>query len=102
MGHVGPVFGELLHTSNILFQSQGLKQKKKDNMPRFNLIVEAVKMVSHKELSYLKAAEKYGISLRSLKRYCQKASTAGTPLLRLIADYLPTSKIFSCIEDHTE
>ncbi|GBM66989.1 hypothetical protein AVEN_255430-1 [Araneus ventricosus] len=44
-------------------------ERQTDLLPLPAVIAEAVKVVSHKELSYSKAAEKYEISLQSLKRY---------------------------------
>ncbi|GBN63660.1 hypothetical protein AVEN_136239-1 [Araneus ventricosus] len=61
------------------------------------LIAEAINAVSYKELSLSKAAEKYGISLRSLKRHCQKAPTKlASPTTY---NYIPTHKIFSCQDE---
>ncbi|GBN98420.1 hypothetical protein AVEN_187239-1 [Araneus ventricosus] len=58
------------------------------------LIAEGINAVSYEELTLSKAAEKYGISLRSLKRHCQKASTAGVAY-PTTCNYLSTYKILS-------
>ncbi|GBM64399.1 hypothetical protein AVEN_135123-1 [Araneus ventricosus] len=51
---------------------------------------EVIKTVSHKDLPYSKVAKKYGISLHSQKRYCQKASKAG--ITSSMTYKLPTNK----------
>ncbi|GBM06116.1 hypothetical protein AVEN_265174-1 [Araneus ventricosus] len=69
-GHIGtsgagPVFESWLETE---------KQRQTEYYPPpgRDVVDEAAKAVSHKELSYSKAAEKYGIPLRSLLHYFRK------------------------------
>ncbi|GBN98419.1 hypothetical protein AVEN_187238-1 [Araneus ventricosus] len=84
--------------SNIFFSEPCVFQIQKSTTNRVSTsrgpIAEAINVVTYKELTLSKAAERYGISLRSLKRHCQNASTAGVAYPTTY-NYLSTYQMFS-------